>query len=64
MKETSRKLTAAIFVATLALGLGACTDEDADGARSDEEVGQVDDALEGGANEVQEEVDEGQKEAE
>lgn len=59
MRDTTRKLTAGLFAATLALGLGACSDEDGDGARTDEEVGEVDDAVDQGADEVQEEVDQG-----
>ncbi len=64
MRVTTRKLTAGLFAAVLALGLGACTDEDNDGASTDEEVGNVDDAVEQGADEVQEEVNQGQREAE
>ncbi len=64
MRTATGKLTAGLFAATLALGLGACSDEDNDGATTDEEVNQVDDAVDSGASEVQEEVDQGQQEAE
>ncbi len=64
MRDTSRKLTAGLFAAVLALGLSACTDEDSDGATTDEKVGNVDDAVDQGADEVQQEVHEGQHQAE
>ena len=59
MRDVTRKFTAGLFAATLAFGFGACADEDGDGARSDEEVGEIDDAVDRGADEVQEEVDQG-----
>lgn len=64
MADITRKISGVLVAATLAFGVGACADEDADGARSDEEVGEVDDAVDQGADEVQEEVDEGQREVE
>ncbi len=63
MANITRKISGVLVAATLVFGFGACADEDGDGARSDEEVGEVDDAVDQGADEVQEEVDQGQQEA-
>lgn len=64
MNVMPRKLIAGAFAVFLALGLGACGDEDGDGATTDEEVGQIDDAVDEGADQIQDEIDEGQREAE
>lgn len=64
MTSLPRKLTAASFVALLALGGAACSDEDGDGARTDEEIGELEDTGEDVGNELEQEVDEGQEEME
>ena len=61
MTATTRRITAAAFVATLALGGAACADEDGDGATTDEELQDVEDGAEDVGNQVEEEV-EGQDE--
>lgn len=63
MASLARKATAATFTAALLLGgLTACSDEDGDGAETDEEVDQVDEQLEDTGDQVEEEIDEGQEE--
>jgi hypothetical protein len=60
-----QSLIAAGLVGVLALGgATACSDEDGDGATTDEEVGELDDAGEDVGDELQQEVEEGQNEAE
>ena len=64
MTSLPRKLTAASFVALLALGGAACSDEDGDGARTDEEIGELEDTGEDVGNQLEEEVEEGENEVE
>lgn len=60
----TRKFAAAGIVTVLAFGGVACSDEDGDGATTDEEVGEIQDKAEDTGDQIQEEVDEGQNEAE
>ena len=60
----TRRITALSFAALLALTGAACSDEDGDGAETDEEVDQVDEQLEDTGDDVEEELDEGQDEVE
>ncbi len=64
MTQRTRTWGAAAMVAALALGGAACSDEDGDGATTDEEVGEIEERVSEGADQVQEEVEEGQEEAE
>ena len=64
MTQRTRTWGAAAMVAALALGGAACSDEDGDGATTDEEVGEIEERVGEGVDEVQEEVDQGQEEAE
>ena len=64
MTQRTRTWGAAAMVAALALGGVACSDEDGDGATTDEEVGEIEERVGEGVDEVQEEVDQGQEEAE
>lgn len=58
-------LLAAGMVGALALGgVTACSDEDGDGAVTDEEVGEIDDGAEDAGDELEQEIDEGNEEAE
>lgn len=59
-----RSLVAAGLVGVLALGGAACSDEDGDGAVTDEEQGEIDDGAEDVGNELEQEVDEGAEETE
>lgn len=52
------------LVALMPLSLAACSDEDNDGAVTDEEVGEVDEALDEGAEQLQDEIEEGAEETE
>lgn len=62
---TPRRTTLALTLsAVLALGGAACSDEDGDGATTDEEVGELDDRVEDVQDELEQEVDQGQEEAE
>jgi len=54
---------AATFV-VLGLSLVACSDEDGDGAVTDEEIDQIDEELEDLTDEIEEEIDEGSDEVE
>ena len=60
--EILRKFLAALFAASLLLVPAACSDEDGDGATTDEEVDQLDETGEDIGNEVEEEVDQGEEE--
>jgi hypothetical protein len=51
------------IAAALALGGAACSDEDGDGATTDEEVGELDERVDEGADQLQEEVEQGDEEA-
>lgn len=69
-KKFAGLLTAAIMTIGMG-GLAACTDEDADGAVTDEEVDQVDESVEDAdqqlddaGDQVEEEVQEGEEEIE
>jgi len=59
----SRALAAGLFAAALVV-VPACTDEDGDGAGTDEEIGDVGDTVEDVGNEIEEEVDQGDEELE
>lgn len=59
-----RKKTAIALVALMPLSVAACSDEDDDGAVTDEEVGEVEESLEEGVQELEEEVEEGADELE
>lgn len=54
-----RKKIAIGLVALMPLSLAACSDEDNDGAVTDEEMGEIDESLEEGAQDLQEEIEEG-----
>lgn len=58
-----RKKVAIGLVALMPLSAAACSDEDDDGAVTDEEVGEIDESLEEGAQDLQEEIEEGADEA-
>jgi gas vesicle protein len=62
MTTTLRRVGAAAAVATLLFAPTACSDEDGDGAKSDEEVDQVDEQMEDTGDQIEEEIDEGDKE--
>jgi len=64
MTQRTRTWGAAAMVAALALGGVACSDEDGDGATTDEEVGEIEERVSEGADQVEEEVEQGQEEAE
>ena len=65
MASLARKATAATFTAALLLGgLTACSDEDGDGARTDEEIGELEDTGEDIGNQIEQEVDKGEEEME
>lgn len=65
MASLPRKAAAATFSAALLFGgLTACSDEDGDGARTDEEIGELEDTGEDVGNEIEQEIDEGQEETE
>ena len=64
MTFRTRTWGAAALTAALALGGAACSDEDGDGATTDEEVGEVEEQVDEGADQLQEEVDQGEEEAE
>ena len=53
---------AASFAGALLLSPVACSDEDGDGATTDEEVDELDETGEDVGNEVEEEVDQGEDE--
>lgn len=54
-----REKTAIALVALMPLSVAACTDEDDDGAVTDEEVGELEESLEEGAQQLEEEAEEG-----
>lgn len=54
-----RKKTAVALVALMPLSVVACSDEDDDGAVTDEEVGELDESLDEGAQQLEEEIEEG-----
>lgn len=56
-RRRSRPFAALAVVGALAVGGVACSDEDGDSATTDEEVDQVEDVVEDGADEVEEGVD-------
>ena len=60
--EMLRKFLAALFAASLLLVPAACSDEDGDGATTDEEVDELDEGSEDVGNELEEEVDQGSDE--
>ena len=64
MRTRSRTLTAAALAGVLLFGGAACSDEDGDGATTDEEVNEVEEGGEDVGNQLEEEVDEGQNETE
>ena len=50
--EILRKLLATLFAASLLLVPAACSDEDGDGATTDEEVDELDQEIDEGGNEA------------
>lgn len=54
-----RKKTAVALIALMPFAVVGCADEDDDGAVTDEEVGEVDDAVEEGTDELEDEAEEG-----
>ena len=64
MTSTLRKLLAALFAGALLMAPAACSDEDGDGANTDEEVDELEETGEDVGDEVEEEVDEGRDEVE
>ena len=58
---TLRRTAIAALTATLIFA-PACSDEDNDGAKTDEEIDQVDEQVEDTGDQVDQEVDEGQEE--
>jgi hypothetical protein len=60
--EILRKFLAALFAASLLLVPAACSDEDGDGATTDDEVDELDEGSEDVGNELQEEIDQGEDE--
>lgn len=59
-----RKKLAIGLVALMPFSLAACSDEDNDGAVTDEEVNEVDEALEDAYDRVETEIEEGAEETE
>jgi hypothetical protein len=64
MTITLRRAAAAAFTATLLFAPAACSDEDGDGAETDEEVDQIDEGAEDTGEQLEEELDEGEEEVE
>lgn len=58
MRSRGTKLAAAALTAVLAFGGAACNDEDGDGAGSDEEVDNLEQEVDEGADQVEEEIKE------
>ena len=58
------RICALAAVAVLGLTGAACSDEDGDGATTDEEIERIDEGLEDAGEELDEELDEGRNEAE
>lgn len=54
-----RQKMAIALVASLPFFVTACSDEDDDGAVTDEEVGELEESLEEGAQQLEEEAEEG-----
>lgn len=63
MNTTTRRITALAAVAILGLTGAACSDEDGDGATTDEEVGEIDESVDGAGDQLETEVEEGENEA-
>jgi hypothetical protein len=61
MTKLRRAATIALTSALL-FAPAACSDEDGDGATTDEEQGEIDDTLDDAGEELEQEVDEGQEE--
>lgn len=57
MRHTRSKLSAAAITTVLVLGGVACSDEDGDGAGTDEEVDQLEQEVDEGTDQLQEEID-------
>jgi hypothetical protein len=64
MSDSIRKLLAALFAGALLLTPVACSDEDGDGAVTDEEVDELEQNTDDAREEIEQEVDEGQNEVE
>ncbi|CAN5666738.1 hypothetical protein BH20ACT1_BH20ACT1_01790 [soil metagenome] len=58
MRSLRDKLTAGAVVTVLAFGAVACSDEDGDGATTDEEIDGAEDQVDEGVDQLEEEVDE------
>lgn len=59
MTLIARRTAAAALAATILFVPVACSDEDGDGATTDEEVDQIDEQLEDTGDQLQQEVDKG-----
>ena len=57
-----KKLIATGLIAAMPLTLAACSDEDGDGAVTDEEIEQIDETLEDIASDLEQEVEQGSDE--
>ena len=64
MRRRTRTLTAAALTGILLVGGAACSDEDGDGATTDEEVGDLEQEVEDGGEQLEEEVNQGEEEIE
>ncbi len=64
MGNLTRTFAVGVLTAGVVLGGVACSDEDGDGATTDEEVGELDEEVDEGADKLEQEVDAGQDEAE
>ena len=64
MRRSTRTIAAAGFSLALALGGVACSDEDGDGATTDEEVGELEEGTEDVRDQIGEEIDAGEEEVE
>ena len=63
-RRTTRRFASGALAVALVFGGGltACSDEDGDGANTDEEVEELDEGAEDVQDQVEEEIDEGQDE--
>ena len=57
-----RRLAVSILVAVCALSGVACSDEDGDGAVTDEEAGEIEETIDSLGSEIEEEIDRGAEE--
>lgn len=64
MSRFRRSSTAVGLAAALVLAAGACSDEDGDGATTDEEIGEISETIEDGGDQLEEELEQGESELE